>query len=166
MRNSTLLFVILVGFLTTSLIAQEKTWYDANWQETTEDLAVYYRPEPKKIKDGYWIVDYYKSGQVQMEGFSSVNAAAEGKEKFNGLVTYFHSNGKVSHKANYKNGNLHGVRKVFYETGELKEQGKYKNGKREGVWKIFYRNGKIKEKGKYKNGEKAGVWKTFYKNTY
>ncbi|CAM1347241.1 MULTISPECIES: toxin-antitoxin system YwqK family antitoxin [Tenacibaculum] len=164
MKTSTLLIVVFVGFFTLSLTAQETVWFDANWQKTTKDKGEYYRPSPKKIKNGYWIIDYFENGQVQMEGFSTTKES--GEEHFDGLVTYFHSNGKTWHKANYVNGKLHGVRKVFYKTGELKEQGKYKEGKREGIWKVYYKNGKIKEKGKYKNNKKAGVWKTFYKNVY
>ena len=165
MKTSTLLLAAMfVGLLATPIVALDTVWFDANWQETTKDKAEYYRPAPKKIKDGFWIVDYFENGQVQMEGFSAVNTP--GEEKFDGLVVYYHQNGKPSHKATYKDGQLHGSRKVFYETGELKEEGKYKNGKREGMWKIFLKNGKIKEKGKYKNNEKVGVWKTFHKNAY
>lgn len=151
----------LISFFTLSVSAQETIWFDKNWQETTKDNSFYYRPDPKKMKEGYWIVDYYKNGQVQMEGYSTVKTP--NKEVFDGLVTYYHENGKPSHKANYVDGELNGVRKVFYESGELKEQGRYKNGKRQGNWKTFYKNGKIKTKGRYKDNEKVGVWKTFYK---
>ncbi len=159
-----LLTLFLVGFVFLSSYGQKTVWFDKNWQETSEGNSVYYRPQPKKVKSGYWIVDYYKNGQVQMEGFSTINEP--NKENFDGLVTYYHQNGKPFHKANYKNGKLDGVRKVFYESGELKEQGRYKNGKRQGIWKIFYKNGKIKTKGKYKDNERVGIWKTFYKNEY
>ncbi|CAM1363648.1 toxin-antitoxin system YwqK family antitoxin [Tenacibaculum xiamenense] len=164
MKISTIVFYIMfVGFSTSSIIAQETIWFDANWQPTNKSEGEYYRPNPKKIKNGFWIVDYYKNGQVQMEGFSSVNTP--GGEEFDGLVIYYYQNGNASHKANYKNGKLHGLRKVYYESGELKEQGRYDQGKRSGMWKIFYKNGKIKEKGKYRDNEKSGIWKTFHKNT-
>lgn len=159
-----LLTIFLVGFIFLSSYGQKTVWFDKNWQETSEGNSAYYRPQPKKVKSGYWIVDYYKNGQVQMEGFSTINKP--NKENFDGLVTYYHQNGKPFHKANYKNGKLDGVRKVFYESGELKEQGRYKNGKRLGIWKTFYKNGKIKTKGKYKDNERVGIWKTFYKNEY
>ncbi|MCH2034866.1 MAG: hypothetical protein MK202_15265 [Tenacibaculum sp.] len=159
-----LLTLFLVGFVFLSSYGQKTVWFDKNWQETSEGNSVYYRPQPKKVKSGYWIVDYYKNGQVQMEGFSTIKEP--NKENFDGLVTYYHQNGKPFHKANYKNGKLDGVRKVFYESGELKEQGRYKNGKRQGIWKTFYKNGKIKTKGKYKDNERVGIWKTFYKNEY
>lgn len=164
MKTSTLLIVMIIGFLSTTINAQDTIWFDQNWQETSKDNYEYYRPAPEKIKEGYWIVDYYKSGQIQMEGYSSNKNHNE--EIFDGLVMYYHPNGKLFHKANYTNGKLEGVRKVFYVTGELKEQGKYINGKREGLWKAFYKNGKIETKGKYRDNEKIGVWKTFYKNVY
>ena len=165
MKISTLLIAFFTVFLTSSVSAQDSTiWFDQNWQPTTKENYQFYRPAPKKVKNGFWIVDYYKNGQIQMEGFSTVNKPNE--EEFDGLVLYYHENGKPFHKANYKNGKLHGIRKVYYETGELKEEGKYVEGKREGIWKTFYKNGKIETKGKYSDNEKVGVWKTFYKNVY
>lgn len=162
MKNSTFYLLLFVGFLTLSVSAQDTTWFDANWQVTTKDNAEYYRPTPQKKGNGYWIVDYYKNGKIQMEGYSS--SAVPLEEEFDGLVTYYHDNGKPFHEANYKNGKLEGVRKVYYESGELKEQGRYKDGKRDGIWKTFYKSGKIESKGKYQDGEKVGIWKTFYKN--
>ncbi|WP_064966131.1 toxin-antitoxin system YwqK family antitoxin [Tenacibaculum ovolyticum] len=164
MKNSTLLILLFIGFLSFTAKAQDTAWFDENWQETSKENHTFYRPTPKKIKDGYWIVDYYKNGQIQMEGYSTIKKPNE--EQFDGLVLYYYQNGKPFHKANYKNGKLDGVRKAYYETGELKEQGRYNNDKKQGVWKTFYKNGKIETKGKYRNNEKVGVWKTFYKNVY
>jgi hypothetical protein len=188
MKTSTLLIAIVVGFLTSSLSAQETIWFDSNWNETTKESAFYYRPSPAMMNKGFWIVDYFMSGAKQMEGFSSTKEP--NKELFNGLITYYFETGKTFQKVNYKKGKLHGDRKIFYETGELesertyekglskgvfseyyksgelKQTGKYDSGKQDGVWKTFYKNGKIKEKGKYRDGEKVGVWKTFYKNVY
>ena len=162
MKTSTLLIVMFVGFLTSSVTAQETIWFDTNWKETSKDKGEYYRPAPQKKDNGFWIVDYYKNGQVQMEGFST--NAAPLKEQFEGVIMYYHPNGKPFHKANYKSGKLDGKRDVYYENGNLKERGKYIDGKRDGIWKTFYKTGKIETKGKYKKGEKVGTWKTFYKN--
>ncbi len=56
------------------------------------------------MNNGFWIVDYYKNGQIQMEGFSTVNIPNE--EIFDGLVLYYHANGKPFHRANYKKENF------------------------------------------------------------
>lgn len=164
MKNFTLLVLLFIGFLTTTVTAQETIWLDANWQKTTKDKATFYRPAPQPKDNGFWIVDYYKDGTKQMEGFSTTNSYDN--EQFEGLVQYYFSSGKLSHALNFSKGKLEGNRKEYYESGELKELAKYKEGKRNGIFKSYYKNGKIESKGKYSNGEKVGVWKTFYKNDY
>jgi len=132
------ILIVCLLFLTTSLSAQKKTWFDVDGNITSKSNGVYYRPSPKKVKNGYWISDYYKSGKLYTEAFSENKKPS--KEKYRGM------------------------RKIYFETGELKQEEFYKNGKPDGVWRTFYKNGKIKTKGKYRNGEKVGVWKSFYKN--
>jgi antitoxin component YwqK of YwqJK toxin-antitoxin module len=188
MKISTVLIAIVFGFLTTSLSAQETIWFDSNWNPSEKETATYYRSIPKAQNNGFWIVDYYMDGTKQMEGFSfnkSVN-----KEKFDGLVTYYFSDGVTYQEVNYTSGKIDGIRKIYFKSGELKDEREYEDGKmeekfseyyetgelavrgnydnnlKEGVWKTYYKNGKIKERGKYEKGEKIGIWKTFYKNVY
>ena len=178
------LFVIAVFFIASMTAQESNVWFDANWNETTKDKAVYYRPTPKKQDDGYWIVDYYINGTVQMKGLSKNNKV--NKEIFYGLVRYYFDSGVLHQEVNYVEGKIQGDRKIFYpsgklhiqrdyqngkpegqhseyyDTGELKERGMYENGLKEGVWKVFYKNGKIKEKKKFAKGNKTGIWKIFY----
>ena len=56
MKSSTLLIAIMVGFLTSSMCAQETVWFDSNWKVSIKEKAAYYRPSPKKKDKGYWIV--------------------------------------------------------------------------------------------------------------
>lgn len=186
MKTSTLLLMLVVGFLTASATAQETMYFDANWNSTTKEKATYFRPKPKAQKNGFWIVDYYMNGKIQMEGFSLNDIPND--EKFHGLVKYYFEDGTLSQEINFKEGKIHGNRKVYFESGKLKTVAIYKNDKkegkyyeyydsgelflrgnfednfREGNWKSFYKNGKIKEKGSFVKGEKAGTWKIFYKN--
>ncbi|MEE9407128.1 MAG: hypothetical protein V3V28_03530 [Polaribacter sp.] len=162
MKTTTLLIVLVVGFLVQSLSAQETIYFDSNWSLSVKDKAAYYRPVPKKVDKGYWIIDYYISGKKQMEGLSKTNQP--NKEMYVGAVNYYHENGAKFQKVNYVNGKPDGKFYEYYDTGEMQRTGKYDTGLREGNWKVYYKNGKIQEKGKYKKGEKAGVWKTFYKN--
>lgn len=157
------ILAILLFFIS-SLSAQEITWLDSNWNTTSKQKSTYYRPQPAKLKNGFWIVDYYKNGTVKREGYGLSRQV--NNEKFTGLVVEYHPNEKVAIKKNYKNGKLQGLCREYFDTGELKNQYRYRNGKRDGVWKEFYKTGKIKTKGKYRDGEKVGVWKTFYKNVY
>ena len=138
--SKTIIAFLFIVFMTTSISAQNKIWFDVDGKVTTKENGKFYRPNPEKVKNGYWIKDYYKSGKLLMEAFSEKKTPL--KEKYRG------------------------IKKTYFETGELKTQEFYSNGKREDVWKTFYKNGKIKTKGKYRNGEKVGVWKTFYKNVF
>ncbi len=186
MKTSTLLFVLVIGFLTASVSAQESMWFDSNWNSTTKEKATYYRPKPKVQNNGFWIVDYYIDGTKQMEGFSLNNVP--NNEKFHGLVKYYFENEFLFQEINFKEGEIDGVRKVYfesgklktvteylngkiegkhfeyYETGELLSRGDFENNLKEGNWKTFYENGKIKERGNYVKGDKAGTWKIFHKN--
>ncbi len=186
MKTSTILFMFVVGFFTTSISAQESMWFDSNWNSTTKEKATYYRPTPKVQKNGFWIVDYYIDGTKQMEGFSLNDNP--NNEKFHGLVKYYFENGVLFQEINYKEGKIDGIRKVYfesgklktitdykndkkegkfseyYETGELFSRGNFENNLKEGNWRTFYKSGKIKERGNYVKDEKAGTWKIFYKN--
>jgi len=192
MKNSVLLIAMVFAFLTASVSAQETIhetiWFDSNWNITTKEKAIYYRPSPKSQKNGYLIVDYYMNGNKQMEGFSSINTPNQ--EKFDGVVKYYFEDGVLYQEISYQTGKINGYRKIYFKSGKLKEErdyrgdkrvgkhseyyesgelsivGKYLNNLKEGSWKVFYKNGKIKEKGKYEKGEKIGVWKTFFKNVY
>ncbi len=188
MRTSALLIALVVGFLTSSVSAQETVWFDANWNLTEKDKAIYYRPTPKKQNNGFWIVDYYMNGIKQMEGYSSVLDV--NNEKFDGVIKYYFSTGILYQEVRYSKGEIEGVRKIYfksgkikevrsyekdkmegryleyYKTGELLTTGDYEDNLKEGVWKTYYKNGKMKERGKYEVGKKIGIWKTFYKNVY
>lgn len=157
-------FLVISLLFISTISAQKIVWYDTNWNETTKQEATYYRPNPTKLKNGFWIVDYYKNGNVKREGFG-LNKTIN-NENFTGLVVEYYPNEKIAVKKNYKKGKLQGLCREYFNTGELKTQYRYREGKKDGVWKEFYKTGKIKTKGKYRNGEKVGVWKTFYKNVY
>lgn len=188
MKRSALLIALVVGFLSSSVSAQETIWFDANWNLTVKETATYYRPAPKKKDKGFWIVDYHMNGKKQMEGFSSILEA--NKEKFEGQIKYYFPTGILYQEVGYLKGKIEGIRKIYFESGKLKEVRDYEDDKmegryleyyetgellstgdyevnlKEGVWKTYYKNGKMKERGKYEAGEKIGIWKTFYKNVY
>lgn len=176
--------LVFFTFLTLNILyAQEETvWFDSNWNITTEDSATYYRPSPEKKSNGYWLVDYYTSGVVQMEGLSK----ELDKEVFEGEIKWYFENGKVHQTIYYSAGVLNGSRKIYYKSGKLKNEryyvmgklkgdyvefydsgakfkkGSYKNGEKSGEWTEFYQDGEVKASGMYENGKKEGEWKQFF----
>ena len=114
MRTPTVILILFSVFFTSSLFSQKTTWFDEDGNITSEGKGSYYRPAPKKVKSGYWISEFYKSGKLRMEAFSETNTPS--REKYSG------------------------IRKIYFETGELQKEEFYENGKPEGVWKTFYKN--------------------------
>jgi uncharacterized protein len=96
--------ILAVMFASVALAQSDTTYYDQNWQRTTKESAAYYRPVPKAKDSGYWIQDYFISGALQMEGFSSSNT----DDVFEGEMNWYYENGKPMQKANYVNGVQHG----------------------------------------------------------
>ncbi len=140
MKTSKLLFLVIVVFFSRPIKAQKITWFNVDWVVVPKKEAVYYRVEPKKIKRGYLLTDYYLNGVKKREGVSKVYYPNE--EYYIDVV------------------------KTYFETGNLHTRVRYKEGLRNGIWREYYKNGKIKERGKYRVGKKVGVWKIFYKNSY
>ncbi|PCI36144.1 MAG: hypothetical protein COB60_00030 [Flavobacteriaceae bacterium] len=180
------LVLVLITFLSVSILfAQGDTvWYDSNWNVTEEENATYYRPNPEKKLNGYWLIDYYTSGMIQMEGLSKESD----DEVFEGVIKWYYENGKVQQAIYYSEGKLNGSRKMYFKSGKLKNEryyvmgivkgdyvsfyesgtkmidGFYKNDNKHGEWTEYYQDGEKKAFGTYENGKKVGVWKHFHYN--
>ncbi|PCH77276.1 MAG: hypothetical protein COB98_03850 [Flavobacteriaceae bacterium] len=183
MKTRKLLLVLVTFLMVNGLLAQENTvWFDSNWKTTVEGSAMYYRPNPEKTPNGYWLVDYYTSGVMQMEGLSR----ALENDIFEGQIKWYFENGKIHQTIFYSEGVLNGSRKIYYRSGKLnneryyvmgklkgdyvefyesgakKKEGSYKNGEKSGKWHVFYEDGEVKVTGMYEKGQKVGEWKQFY----
>jgi antitoxin component YwqK of YwqJK toxin-antitoxin module len=79
-----------------------------------------------------------------------------------GLWTYFHKNrDKIMMTENYRDGKLHGLKRVFYEDGVLAEEANYNLGELHGNRKLYSVKGVVLEDLTYVNGELHGPAK-FY----
>ena len=67
-------------------------------------------------------------------------------------------------KAQYLDGQLHGVRILFDSLGNKEIEESYKHGKFEGSFRSYYPDGSIKLEGEYVNNEMEGIWKKYYQN--
>ena len=61
--------------------------------------------------------------------------------KADGTWTYYHDNGELYQKKNYKLGILHGDFISFYRSGQLCQKGEYANGRLSGSWERYKENG-------------------------
>ena len=103
--------------------AQEKIYFDENWEKTTPGKMEYYRETESKGKLTL-IRDYYKNGTLQMEGL--VSDATPGSEVFEGKITWYNPEGKVLSIGTFSGGNQIGPAKTFDEQGRILEDLTYK----------------------------------------
>ncbi|WP_213278566.1 membrane-binding protein [Chryseobacterium indologenes] len=114
---------LLALVLSINVYAQEKTYFDENWEKTTQDNMEYYRETTPKGKLTL-IKDFYKDGKLQMEGLAS--DTTPNSEVFDGKVTWYTPEGKVLNFATYSNGQQVGPAQTYDMNGRLTEDVVYK----------------------------------------
>lgn len=111
------LFMFFIAF--NICFAQQITYFDKDWKETSKEKASYYREvsnEGKLMR----IKDFFISGKLQMEGLAS--KIENGDEVFEGEVKWYFENGKVEKSSIFKNGTQIGLQKEFDADGKLVEE--------------------------------------------
>ncbi|WP_326983242.1 hypothetical protein VUJ46_01455 [Chryseobacterium sp. MYb264] len=114
---------IAAWLMNISITAQEKIYFDENWEVTTKDKMVYYRETETKDKR-ILIRDYYTDGTLQMEG-PAVDTTA-GSEIFDGTVTWYSPEGKMVIQKSFVNGSEIGPSRSFDEKGRPIQEFFYK----------------------------------------
>ena len=132
-------------------LAQDTTYYDANWKVTVATNASYFRLKFKK-NPGWQVRDCYLSGKVQMEG-SYIDDSCKISQ---GEFSYFNEKSLRYHVRHYEQGKLDGLDQLYYENGQLRTEGNYKNGKEDGEWVGYYPSGKLSARAHFKRGDQTG----------
>lgn len=114
---------VFVLIISTHAGAQEKVYFDENWEKTTQDKMEFYREIENKGKLTL-IRDFYKNGTLQMEGL--VSDTTPGSEVYEGKITWYNAEGKVLSTGTYSAGQQIGPAKTFDEQGRLLEDLIYK----------------------------------------
>lgn len=75
-----------------------------------------------------------------------------------GLWMWYHQNGELWSKGNFKDGMFIGnLYESYYDNGQLMSKENYKDGKRDGLYESFQRNGQLETKSCYVNGEETDM---------
>lgn len=130
MKKSSIILLMIIGFLSYSFSGQETIWLDKNLKETTQEKAVYYKVG-KKLEGA--VTYFYKSRTVYRKVFY-----VDGK--LDGKFSEYYKTGELKEVGKYKNGLREGNWNEFYKTGKIRKKGRYNRGERVGIWKIFYKN--------------------------
>ena len=65
------------------------------------------------------------------------------KGKREGEWLYYHENGQLRFKENYKDGKLEGEWLYYHENGQLRFKRNWKDGKKEGEWLYYHETGQL-----------------------
>ncbi|UTW61040.1 hypothetical protein KFE98_13555 [bacterium SCSIO 12741] len=152
-------FILFVSLCAPTL-AQRKIWFDRNWDRlpTSKD-AMYYRLWEGE-EGNYLIKDYYRSGELQMEGRSKT---IEPTHLFGEVVFYF-KNGQIDEIGVYEEDNRIGEWIYYYDHGGEYAKGEFLEGNKTGVWEYYNDSGAVESKGEFLEGKSQGIWTYFYDN--
>jgi len=109
-----LMSAVFALIIHTNAVAQEKIYFDENWEKTSQDKMEFYRETEKKGKLTL-IRDFYKNGTLQMEGL--VSDTTPGSEVYEGKITWYSPEGKVMSTGTYSGGQQIGPAQTFDEQG-------------------------------------------------
>ena len=148
---TTLIFCSLSGFAQ----AQDTTWFNAAWRDTTAAHASFYRVKVRQGA-GWQVADHFISGKPQMTGTYSDDSCKIKQGEF----VWFDSTGLASHRCTYKDNKENGKEIYLWPTKKSMITGSYKNGEKDGEWIGYYRNGQVAGDVVYDNGRQVSG--TFY----
>lgn len=116
-------FTILLLFSTqlTHSQVEELEGFEQIWKGPLEVNQNYTREIFNSVGGHFTVRDYYIGGAYQMVGeYQSVDPEIE-----DGDFIFFHTNGQISHKGSYKNGELVGDWDIYNRAGELIDKVNY-----------------------------------------
>lgn len=160
-------------------------YLDSIFQKTEKENHVYYRiiRDYHLNKEKYKIEEYYKSGKIKKEGFSTDKDVY----KYFGPLTSYYENGNLEEKVSYKDFHPEGLFFSWHENGSKRVEGTYfvevskkikvrtfkiqQYWDENGIQKVIDGNGlydeiegKVYSTGNLKNGLKDGLWEGFDEN--
>jgi S1-C subfamily serine protease len=110
---------------------QKKIFYDSEWQVCKESKADYYRliTLDENGKPVGKVEDYYISGELQWKGyFSYVDKYDNRKDINEGLSIWYYKNGNKSRESTMSNNKENGLTTYWHEDGTLERKMNFKDG--------------------------------------
>ena len=124
----------------------DTVFLDKNWNECSRKNHTFFRIKTS-TEDGYFEKDYFKSGQLQSEGYYLNGETAIP----DGLFKFFFENGNIKTENNFIKGQIDGESKTFYPSGKLYYSEQYIINKLDGKRIVYYENGNLKREEIFKN---------------
>ncbi len=93
-------------------------------------------------KEGYWVT-FNHAGILEIE-------CAYHKDKLNGPIIYYYSNGTKMKEGFMMNNSSNGLWKSYYLDGQIKDSGNISNGFKDGIWSFYMKDGRLNKKVLYR----------------
>ena len=128
---------------------------DESYNKTLQHLKDTKR-ERKRIADSKPTVkeEFYSNGKLQSR--ANYQPKSDGGKK-HGLQEWYHENGQLSLRVNYKDGKEDGLEESYQENGQLWTKSNWKDGELDGYFEVYAPNGQFDYKDCYKNGKKTDM---------
>lgn len=156
MKKNPLFNLILAGVLILAaempVIAQDTTYLNAGWKETTADKATYFRIK-MKTDSGWRVTDYYRSGKIQMKGLFLDDSLHMPQ----GETSWYNDKGGIIRSCSFLQGKAEEKETYYYDNGRKKATGTNKAGEKDGEWQGFYQSGKPSGKAIYEKGKQVSA---------
>ncbi|QCE42982.1 hypothetical protein [Psychroserpens sp. NJDZ02] len=146
-----LLFLAVISVQYSLAQTNDTLYFDVNWKKTTKPNHAFYRPLPlKKVDSLVLIQDFYKNGNMQMQGY----AYAINEEKYAGDVYYYYEDGSDSSRSKYINTTNRPL-PYYHHNGTVWKTITYKKDVKVGVVKLYNNKGQEIREEIFKKGSRV-----------
>lgn len=156
MKNKTLIYLLFIIATIHNSFSQSSTkkdtlYFNSDWKETTKENHAFYRPLPLKTIDSLSLIqDFYKNGNMQMQGYVYTN----NEDKFAGDVYWYSKKGDDASNDQYIN-TTNKPLTYYHHNGNVWKTNTYKNTLKVGTVKLYNDKGFEIGKEVYNNGLKV-----------
>ena len=145
--------LFLISFLLFEILFSQKSeplYYDKDWKVTSKAKALYYRLMPmKELGDLVLLQDFYINGTPQFEGY----ALKKNESVYAGDIVWYDEDGNNYDFRQFRNDTQNLTLLYYHPNGKVRKKVQYKNGVKEGEAVIYSTDGTVLMKGIYVEGK-------------
>ncbi|MBW3520630.1 toxin-antitoxin system YwqK family antitoxin [Chryseobacterium sp. NKUCC03_KSP] len=145
--------VLITAFLFSQILLSQKigsVYYDKEWKVTSKSNASYYRLMPmKELGELILLQDFYIDGTPQFEGY----VLKKDENAYVGDIVWYDEYGNDNDLRQYRNDTKNLTLLYYHPNGKLRKKVQYKNGVKDGETIIYGTDGAILMKGIYTKGK-------------
>ncbi|AUC76469.1 toxin-antitoxin system YwqK family antitoxin [Olleya sp. Bg11-27] len=161
-KIKTLLVLAVVTIQYNFAQTNDTLYFDVDWKETTKANHSFYRPLPlKKVDSLVLIQDFYKNGNMQMQGY----VYAINERNYAGDIYYYNEDGSDSSRSKYINATNKPLT-YYHNNGTVWKTITYNNSVKVGIVKLYNNNGLEIRNEIFKNGLRVNDTLDKFASTY